>query len=118
MLSKTATGVGALSLMDMIDAVTTAEKAGAPSEQLAPALVYQRSAQWRIDFVYSEGSHGFHASHETARILAEAIDFARRGEAVARTLLPAAVAPEPIEKPELEGFTPPPAAPPSPYDER
>jgi hypothetical protein len=45
----------------------------------------QRKAQWRLDFVAAENSMGFHAPQEAARILAEAIDYARQGElAVAR----------------------------------
>ncbi|MCE9596307.1 MAG: ammonia-forming cytochrome c nitrite reductase subunit c552 [Planctomycetes bacterium] len=42
-----------------------------------------RRAQWRIDFVAAENSMGFHAPQEAARILGEAIDFARQAETVA-----------------------------------
>jgi nitrite reductase (cytochrome c-552) len=55
----------------------------------------QRKAQWRTDFVNAENSMGFHAPQETARILAEAIDFARQGElAIARLARPG-IAPAP-----------------------
>ena len=36
--------------------------------------------QWRLDFVLSENSLGFHAPQESARILGEAIDFARQAQ--------------------------------------
>jgi nitrite reductase (cytochrome c-552) len=36
--------------------------------------------QWRLDIVSAENSRGFHAPHETYRVLAEAIDFARQGQ--------------------------------------
>ena len=39
--------------------------------------------QWRLDFVAAENSMGFHAPQEMARILAEAIDFARQGQLAA-----------------------------------
>jgi nitrite reductase (cytochrome c-552) len=101
-------------LVRMIEAITTAQRTGAPDGPLAEALRMQRRAQWRLDFVYSEGSHGFHASQETARILAEAIDYARRGEALARQLLLPEQFPEPIPPPRIEGATPAAAAPPGP----
>jgi nitrite reductase (cytochrome c-552) len=105
---------GADALVQMMAAVTTAQKIGATSEQLAEALRLQRQAQWRLDFVYSEGSRGFHAPQETARILAEAIDYARRGEALARQLLPSGILPEPVVPPDIESATPTDAAPPGP----
>jgi formate-dependent nitrite reductase cytochrome c552 subunit len=37
-------------------------------------------AQFRVDFVNAENSMGFHAPQEAARILAEAIDYARQGQ--------------------------------------
>jgi cytochrome c nitrite reductase small subunit len=40
-------------------------------------------AQWRLDFVSAENSMGFHAPQEVARILAEAIDYARQGQLIA-----------------------------------
>jgi len=67
-------------LVDLITVLAAARALGADSDDLAEALQMQRSAQWRIDWVYSEGSHGFHAPQESARILAEALDLARQGE--------------------------------------
>jgi nitrite reductase (cytochrome c-552) len=94
--------------------VTTAREAGASDEQLTDALQLQRRAQWRIDFVYSEGSRGFHAGQETARILGEAIDYARQGEGLARQLLQPGALPRRVEPPAIESATPTDAAPPGP----
>ena len=77
----------ATALTDFLDAVATAKKAGATEAQLAPVHALQRKAQWRLDFVAAENSMGFHAPQETARVLAEAIDYARQGELAARTLV-------------------------------
>jgi nitrite reductase (cytochrome c-552) len=70
----------ASALTDLIDAVAAARKAGATDTQLAPVHALQRRAQWRLDFVAAENSMGFHAPQETARVLAEAIDYARQGQ--------------------------------------
>lgn len=76
---------GEKAVIDLIDAVVTAQKAGATDVQLKSARDLQRKAQWRLDFVSAENSMGFHAPQEAARILAEAIDYARQGElAIAR----------------------------------
>jgi nitrite reductase (cytochrome c-552) len=101
-------------LVDLISAVATARQAGVPEPQLAEILRLQRQAQWRTDFIYSEGSRGFHASQESARILAEAIDSARRGEALARQLLQPTQVPVVIQPPEIPSATPTEAAPPGP----
>jgi nitrite reductase (cytochrome c-552) len=75
--------------MDMLDAIVAAKKSGAPAGRLQAALDLQRKAQWRIDFVAAENSMGFHAPAETARILAESIDYARQAERAARAVTPA-----------------------------
>jgi nitrite reductase (cytochrome c-552) len=80
-------------LMAQMDAITAAKKAGATDEQLREALTLQRKAQWRLDFVAAENSMGFHASQETARILAEAIDYARQGQVAAQQSLQPATRP-------------------------
>jgi nitrite reductase (cytochrome c-552) len=67
-------------VVDLIHAITAAKAAGTKDEQLQKARELQRSAQWRVDFVSSENSMGFHASQEASRILAEAIDLARKGQ--------------------------------------
>jgi nitrite reductase (cytochrome c-552) len=65
---------------DMFDAVVDAKKRGASDSDLVGAAALQRKAQWRLDFVAAENSMGFHAPQEMARILGEAIDFARQGQ--------------------------------------
>ena len=71
---------GEKALVGLIDAIVAAQKAGATDAQLKAARDFQRQAQWRLDFVSAENSMGFHAPQEAARILAEAIDYARQGE--------------------------------------
>lgn len=70
-------------MTDMLDAIREAQAAGATPEQIAPALDFQRKAAWRLDFVSSENSMGFHADQEAARILAESIDYSRQAQAIA-----------------------------------
>jgi nitrite reductase (cytochrome c-552) len=38
---------------------------------------------WRLDYISSENSRGFHADQEAARILGESIDYSRQAEAMA-----------------------------------
>ncbi len=78
-------------LIEMMDAILAAKKRGVPAEQLTAAQALHRKAQWRVDFAASENSRGFHAPQETARILAEAIDYARQGQL--KAVAPAAEAP-------------------------
>ena len=66
--------------VDLILALAAARTAGANDEGLKSAHELQRKAQWRVDFVNAENSMGFHAPQEVARILGEAIDFARQGQ--------------------------------------
>jgi nitrite reductase (cytochrome c-552) len=70
-------------LMDQLDAIADAKKRGVTADQLREALELQRQAQWRLDFIASENSMGFHAPQEAAKVLAEAIDLARQGERAA-----------------------------------
>jgi nitrite reductase (cytochrome c-552) len=73
-------------LTDLLDAIRAAQQAGAAKDKLAPIFELQRKAQWRLDFVNAENSMGFHAPQETARVLGEAIDYARQGQAAAISL--------------------------------
>ena len=66
--------------VDLIQALAGAKAAGKTDDQLRSARESQRSAQWRVDFVNSENSMGFHAPQEASRILGEAIDLARKGQ--------------------------------------
>jgi nitrite reductase (cytochrome c-552) len=79
---------GGAAIVALIDALKSAKDAGAPAERLESARRFQRRAQWRLDFIAAENSMGFHAPQEAARVLAEAIDYARQGELAARGLLP------------------------------
>lgn len=72
-------------LMDLVDDIAKAKAAGAKDDGLKAARQFQRHAQFRIDFVEAENSTGFHAPQEAARILAEAIDQVRKGQASLRT---------------------------------
>jgi nitrite reductase (cytochrome c-552) len=76
--------------VELIDAIVAAKKGGASEAQLAPALALQRRAQWRLDFIAAENSMGFHAPQEAARVLAEAIDYARQGQLAALLSRPVA----------------------------
>ncbi|MGH7133610.1 MAG: ammonia-forming cytochrome c nitrite reductase subunit c552, partial [Phycisphaerales bacterium] len=85
-----------IAVVDLINAIKAAKEAGATDEQLKPARELQRAAQWRTDFCNAENSMGFHAPQESARILGEAIDFARQGQvAVAKLKPPSAAASRP-----------------------
>jgi nitrite reductase (cytochrome c-552) len=105
---------GGAAIVDLIDAIVAAKKAGASEPALAPALALQRRAQWRLDFIAAENSMGFHAPQEAARVLAEAIDYARQGQLVALLpdrapqAAPAAPAPTPaVPTPAPAGGSPP-----------
>jgi nitrite reductase (cytochrome c-552) len=71
---------GGAALDGLLSAFVTAKAASVAAERLDAARRFQRKAQWRLDFVAAENSMGFHAPQETARLLAEAIDYARQGE--------------------------------------
>jgi nitrite reductase (cytochrome c-552) len=96
----------ARAMTDMLDAIREAQAAGATAEQLAPLFVLQRKAMWRLDFISSENSKGFHASQEAARVLAESIDYSR--QALAQALRLRAPAAPPVDLPiePVIGITP------------
>jgi nitrite reductase (cytochrome c-552) len=66
-------------LVQLIDDIVAARKAGATDQQLAMALDYQRKAGFYVDYVEAENSMGFHADQESTRILGESINFSRLG---------------------------------------
>lgn len=76
----------ATAMTDMLDAIIAAQEAGATEEQLAPIRKLQRKAMWRLDYVGSENSKGFHADQEAMRILGESIDYSRQAELAATKL--------------------------------
>jgi nitrite reductase (cytochrome c-552) len=67
-------------LVQLYDTWKAASDGGAKPADLAEASKLHRRAQWRVDFVNAENSLGFHAPQETARLLGEAIDFARQAQ--------------------------------------
>ncbi len=71
-------------LVELIDDLKAAQDAGRPQADLASARSFQRKAQFLLDFVEAENSTGFHAPQEAARILAESIDFSRKGQLALR----------------------------------
>jgi nitrite reductase (cytochrome c-552) len=71
---------GGAALDSLLGAFAKAKDATIGAERLDAARRFQRKAQWRLDFIAAENSMGFHAPQEAARILAEAIDYARQGE--------------------------------------
>lgn len=78
LLRKTETAI-----TDAMDAIIAAQKAGASDADLADARKLHRRAQMRWDFVFSENSTGFHSPEEAARVLANAIDYARQSQLAA-----------------------------------
>jgi len=73
-------------VVQLISDIVAAKQAGVDDAKLQPIFELQRKAQWRVDFVNAENSMGFHAPQEAARILGEAIDYARQGQVVLRDL--------------------------------
>jgi nitrite reductase (cytochrome c-552) len=67
-------------LLQMMDEIKAAQGRGVAADKLDEARKLHRRAQWRVDFCNAENSLGFHAPQEVARILGEAIDFARQGQ--------------------------------------
>jgi len=94
-------------MTEMVDAIREAQAAGATDEQLAEVYDLQRSAMWRLDFILSENSLGFHADQEAARLLGESIDYSRRAQASAlRLRAPDAPSTERLPTEPIEGVTP------------
>jgi formate-dependent nitrite reductase cytochrome c552 subunit len=64
----------AAALVAALDAIHDAQASGNRCDK---ALEFQTEAQWRLEYVANDRSLGFHAPQESARLLAEAIDYAR-----------------------------------------
>ena len=71
-------------LLSAMDAIAAARARGAADTALEESRTLLRRGQMRWDFVFSENGSGFHSPQEAARVLAGAIDFARRAEIEAR----------------------------------
>lgn len=74
-------------MTEMLDVIVECKNAGATEEQLKEILELQRKSMWRLDFISSENSKGFHAAQESARILAESIDFSRKAQSASFQLM-------------------------------
>lgn len=70
--------------LDLTRAIAAAQRGGTLPARLNSARAYQRRAQFLTDFIEAENSMGFHADQEAARVLANAINFARLGQAALR----------------------------------
>lgn len=90
-------------MIDMLDAMVAAQQGGATQEQLTPIRELQRKAMWRLDYVSSENSKGFHADQETARILAESMDYSLQAQAACYKLEASA---KPVDRVEANGVEP------------
>lgn len=68
------------SLLDAMDAIVEAQNKGIPDNKLDEARKLHRRSEIRWDFISSENSTGFHSPQESARILANSINFARQSQ--------------------------------------
>lgn len=94
-------------MTEMVDAILEAKATGVDEQTLKPIYALQRKAMWRLDFISSENSRGFHADQEAARILAESIDFSRQAQAAAlRLRAPQPPSTEGIPFEGVQGVTP------------
>jgi nitrite reductase (cytochrome c-552) len=106
----------AVAMTDMLDAIREAQAAGATEEQLEEVFALQKKAMWRLDYISSENSMGFHAPQEAVRVLGESIDYSRQAQALAvRLRAPEAPATEPLPEDAVEGVTPTERAPIGPF---
>ena len=64
----------------MFGSFAFANKVGVSTERLEAARNLQLKERWLADFGNAENSMGFHAPQEAARLLGEAIDYARQGQ--------------------------------------
>jgi nitrite reductase (cytochrome c-552) len=71
-------------LVALIGDIKAARDGGAADAALAAPRDFQRRAQFLLDFVEAENSTGFHAPQEAVRVLAQSIDYARRGQVALR----------------------------------
>ena len=105
----------ASAMTDMLDGIREAQAAGADSAALAEIFALQRSAMWRLDFISSENSMGFHADQEAVRLLGESIDYSRQALAKALRLRAPQAPPVVLPVDPVQGVTPEGKAPPGPY---
>ena len=73
-------------LVELIADIKGSQQRGVPEVDLVAARGFQRKAQFYLDFVEAENSTGFHAPEEAERILAESVNFCRKGQLALREL--------------------------------
>jgi nitrite reductase (cytochrome c-552) len=73
-------------LTELISDIKLSQQRGVAEPDLATARDFQRKAQFYLDFVEAENSTGFHAPEEAERILAESVNFCRKGQLALREL--------------------------------
>lgn len=71
-------------VLDLTGQIADVAVADSAHSSLPSARRYQLRAQFLTDFIEAENSMGFHADQEAARILANAINYARLGQASLR----------------------------------
>jgi nitrite reductase (cytochrome c-552) len=71
-------------LLDLVHGIERARRGDSTAPAVRRAQRYQRAAQFYTDFVEAENSMGFHADQEAVRILGNAINFSRLGQAALR----------------------------------
>ena len=96
-------------VLQLSGAIAEAAAADSTDATLASARDYQRRAQFLTDFIEAENSMGFHAPQEAARVLGNAINYARIGLAAVhgRTLADPEASPRPAPE---QTVSPDPAA--------
>lgn len=67
-------------MMELINDIKALKDNEGAEDYLKNARDYQRKAQFLLDFVEAENSMGFHAPQEAARILAQSINYIRKGQ--------------------------------------
>lgn len=67
-------------IVSAMDVIKQAMASGVADQELKDARALHRKAQLRWDFISAENSMGFHSPQESARILGDAIDYARQSE--------------------------------------
>jgi nitrite reductase (cytochrome c-552) len=94
-------------MTEMLDAILEAKAAGASDVELEDIFALQRKAMWRLDYISSENSKGFHSDQESARLLAESIDYSRQAQSAAlRLRAPAAPETDTLPTEPVKGVTP------------
>jgi len=73
-------GLALDALLDLINDIKAAREAGLSNDLVTSAQIFQKRAQFLADFIEAENSMGFHAPQEAARLLANSIDYSRKGQ--------------------------------------